>query len=333
MNYLSSARRVKLWQSLLPHWQQSVIGHSELGQAIIAFHQTPLDQCEVLAWSLMHGNETTGAEALTALIQQPQFGHKSWCIVPVLNPDGADAFTRLNHNGKDVNRDAIRSETKEGQALLSLMPRIQPKLVLNLHDQRSCFRGIGSDRPATFSLLAPCSNPKHEGGFDLEASKVASWMANRISQQHPRWGLARFNDSHYPNAFGDLWQSHAATITLETGITLSDWTRGETAQALALLLVNIDSTSWEEIFQNTPFDYLALPMNIDDAMDASVQMGNGQSCMLAYQETLQQGRLQAEWRVLKGDAQQSPAWRHWSSHLPRPMPGEVFDERSAQQIS
>jgi hypothetical protein len=74
-------------------------------------------------------------------------------------------------------------------------------------------------------------------------------------------------------------------------------------------------------------------MNIDDAMDASVQMGNGQSCMLAYQETLQQGRLQAEWRVLKGDAQQSPAWRHWSSHLPRPMPGEVFDERSAQQIS
>ena len=261
MNYLSSARRVKLWQSLLPHWQQSVIGHSELGQAIIAFHQTPLDQCEVLAWSLMHGNETTGAEALTALIQQPQFGHKSWCIVPVLNPDGADAFTRLNHNGKDVNRDAIRSETKEGQALLSLMPRIQPKLVLNLHDQRSCFRGIGSDRPATFSLLAPCSNPKHEGGFDLEASKVASWMANRISQQHPRWGLARFNDSHYPNAFGDLWQSHAPTITLETGITLSDWTRGETAQALALLLVNIDSTSWEEIFQNPPDDYLALPMN------------------------------------------------------------------------
>ena len=333
MNYLSSARRVKLWQSLLPHWQQSVIGHSELGQAIIAFHQTPLDQCEVLAWSLMHGNETTGAEALTALIQQPQFGHKSWCIVPVLNPDGADAFTRLNHNGKDVNRDSIRSETKEGQALLSLMPRIQPKLVLNLHDQRSCFRGIGSDRPATFSLLAPCSNPKHEGGFDLEASKVASWMANQISQQHPRWGLARFNDSHYPNAFGDLWQSHAPTITLETGITLSDWTRGETAQALALLLVNIDSTSWEEIFQNPPDDYLALPMNIDDARDASVQVGNGQSCTLAHQEILRQGRLHTEWRVLKGDAQQGPAWRHWSSHLPRLMPGEVFDERSAQQIS
>jgi len=333
MNYLSSAHRVKLWQSLLPHWQQSVIGHSELGQAIVAFHQTSLDRCEILAWSLMHGNETTGAEALTTLIQQPTFGRKSWCIIPVLNPDGADAFSRMNHHGKDVNRDAIRAETCEGQALLSLLSVVQPKLVLNLHDQRSCFRGMGSDRPATFSLLAPCSNPKHEGGFDAEASKVAGWMANQISHQHPHWGLARFNDRHYPNAFGDLWQSHAATVTLETGITLVDWTRGETAQALAMLLVTLDGTCWDEIFQANPHDYLKLPMNIDDAMDARVQTGNGQSYLLTYHEALQQGKLQAEWRALKDPAQRALAWHHWSSRLPKLMPGEVFDARDAQRLN
>ena len=66
---------------------------------------------KILLWSQMHGNESTGTKAMFDLfkfldhpenldhIKAAVLNKCSLVFVPILNPDGADAFTRVNANG------------------------------------------------------------------------------------------------------------------------------------------------------------------------------------------------------------------------------------------
>ncbi|MFN5774500.1 M14 family zinc carboxypeptidase, partial [Flavobacterium sp.] len=118
-------------------------------------NQRPLYQLEigtgarkVLLWSQMHGNESTTTKALFDFIaflgsDEPEAKrlcrHFHFCILPMVNPDGAEVYTRVNANGVDLNRDAVALTQPESRFLREVFEAFQPDLAYNLHDQRTIF--------------------------------------------------------------------------------------------------------------------------------------------------------------------------------------------------
>ncbi|MDX1333542.1 MAG: M14 family zinc carboxypeptidase, partial [Robiginitalea sp.] len=117
----------------------------------------------VLMWSQMHGNESTTTRAVldlinslirNAVIEQDAF---EFFLIPMLNPDGARAYTRHNANGVDLNRDAQLQSQPESIILRSVYGEFAPQFCFNLHDQRTIFSAGDPPKPATLSFLAPAA--------------------------------------------------------------------------------------------------------------------------------------------------------------------------------
>lgn len=183
----------------------------------------------ILLWSQMHGNESTASMALVDVIrfltQNPNHplvqrlaAETTIHVVPMLNPDGAERFQRRNAQGIDVNRDARRLATPEGQTLKAVRDLVEPDFGFNLHDQDSRIRVGDSDRPAAISLLAPAFNEARDvDDKRRRAMQVASLIIRAIE---PLVGghVAKYDDSFNPRAFGDLMGAWgASTILIESG--------------------------------------------------------------------------------------------------------------------
>jgi murein tripeptide amidase MpaA len=67
----------------------------------------------------------------------------------MLNPDGADMYTRLNANEVDLNRDSQNLTQPESKVLREIFDLFQPHYCFNLHDQRTILRPV---KPATVSF-------------------------------------------------------------------------------------------------------------------------------------------------------------------------------------
>ena len=84
---------------------------------------------KVFAWSQMHGDEATATMALLDLFNffenKTQFTELKELLlnkltiyfVPMVNPDGAEKFTRRNRAKIDLNRDALRRTNPESKML------------------------------------------------------------------------------------------------------------------------------------------------------------------------------------------------------------------------
>ena len=83
---------------------------------------------KVLLWSQMHGNEATATMALMDIFNflgkdTPAYSDFkrtllekcTFYFVPMLNPDGAEAWSRYTALGIDMNRDALALQTPEGR--------------------------------------------------------------------------------------------------------------------------------------------------------------------------------------------------------------------------
>ncbi|MDA9992783.1 M14 family zinc carboxypeptidase, partial [Flavobacteriaceae bacterium] len=120
---------------------------------------------KILIWTQMHGNECTGTKSAIDLINFMNTSDNeivdqilSSCtikIIPILNPDGAEYFTRFNANKIDLNRDAVERKAKESILLRKILDDFNPEFCFNLHDQRTIFGVEGTRNPATISFLAP----------------------------------------------------------------------------------------------------------------------------------------------------------------------------------
>ena len=183
----------------------------------------------VLAWSQMHGDESTASMALadifSFLARYPAHPlarslprRLRLHFVPMLNPDGAARFQRHNAAGIDVNRDARRLATPEGRALKAVRDRVRPDFGFNLHDQSIRFRVGDSDRMAAIALLAPAFN----AGRAINERRATAMRVCGVVRQaiEPLVGghVARYEDTFNPRAFGDLmgvWG--ASTILIESG--------------------------------------------------------------------------------------------------------------------
>src|SRR5690606_18803559 len=90
---------------------------------------------KILMWSQMHGNESTTTKAVLDLINFLLEGSEmsnsilERCtikIIPILNPDGALAYTRVNANGIDLNRDAQNLSQPESKVLRAVFEDFGP---------------------------------------------------------------------------------------------------------------------------------------------------------------------------------------------------------------
>lgn len=197
----------------------------------------------VLAWSQMHGDESTATMALadicSFLARHPKHAlvqtlsrRLSLHFVPMLNPDGATRFQRHNAAGIDVNRDARRLATPEGRALKSVHDRIRPAFGFNLHDQSPRFRVGDSDRMAAIALLAPAHNDEGEVSERRRAAMRVCGVVRRTIEPLVGGHLTRYDDAFNPRAFGDLMGAWGtSTILLESG----GWTDDPQKQHLRMV--------------------------------------------------------------------------------------------------
>ena len=98
----------------------------------------------IFLWSQMHGDEPTATQAIFDILNfldAPEFKEEKEAILsklklhflPMLNPDGAEVFTRRNALGIDINRDALRLQSPEGQTLKRLRDSLDADFGFNLH--------------------------------------------------------------------------------------------------------------------------------------------------------------------------------------------------------
>jgi hypothetical protein len=205
-----------------------VVGHSVEGRAL---HHVQFGQGarHVLLWSQMHGDEPTATTALFELFEyvrrhreQPRVAGLLSALtlhaVPMLNPDGAERFQRVNAQGIDINRDALRLQTPEGRTLKALRDRLQPSLGFNLHNQDWRTAVSGSGKPASMSLLAPAFDAERsDNAGRLLSKRVCAVIRDAVEPLAPGQ-IGRYSDAFEVRAFGDnmgRWGTPA--VLIETG--------------------------------------------------------------------------------------------------------------------
>ncbi|MCL4865206.1 MAG: hypothetical protein KJZ47_04880 [Gemmatimonadales bacterium] len=167
------------WRALAPSLRSerlrvADVGHSMQGRELrtVTFGTGPVT---VLLWSQMHGDESTASMALADIfawlaapgsdVLRDRLGERlTVTFLPMLNPDGAERFQRENAAGIDINRDARRLSTPEGQTLKRLQEQLRPQFGFNLHDQNARTR-VGRDgKQAGIALLAPAADAERTWG-------------------------------------------------------------------------------------------------------------------------------------------------------------------------
>ncbi len=191
---------------------------------------------KILLWSQMHGDEPTATMALMDIFKFFQAGgvpqkndgfdelkakileNCTLYFVPMLNPDGAERYQRRTATDIDMNRDALRFQTPEGQLLKQLQDEIKPDFSFNLHDKNIRYSAGASGNQATVSFLATSYDfEKSWNPTRTRAMQVICGMYETLQQFIPQ-NLGRWNDDHEPRAFGDniaKWGS--SLILIESG--------------------------------------------------------------------------------------------------------------------
>jgi len=181
----------------------------------------------VLAWSQMHGDESTATMALLDLIQfftseNKEFSNVrnfimdniSFYFIPMLNPDGTENFTRRNEMYIDLNRDALRLQFPESKILKAAQDSIQPMFSFNLHDQSTRYTVGDSYKVAAISFLAPAFNHKKDMNDVREnAMKLISQLKKELDQFIPGH-IAKYSDDFEPRAFGDNFVKWGSSLIL-----------------------------------------------------------------------------------------------------------------------
>ncbi len=217
-----------LLKKLPPSFEQKILGKSfeDRDITLVTWGNGPI---RIFLWSQMHGDEPTGTMALFDLLnflQHPYFinitkelaAKCTLYILPMVNPDGAERFTRRNAQQIDINRDFNQTATPEGMILKNAHQQITPHFGFNLHDQSNLWSVKKTRKPALLSFLAPAFDEAlnlSEGR--KKAMLVIAHIYDNITQHLPQQ-IGLFDDEHEPRAFGDNFQaSGTSTILIEAG--------------------------------------------------------------------------------------------------------------------
>lgn len=248
-----------------------IIGKSVLEKPIYSYKKGH-GKTKIYLWSQMHGNESTTTKALfdfinllnseTDLAKKILNAFTFYCI-PMLNPDGAEAYTRVNANNIDLNRDSQNLTQPESKILRAVFEDFKPDYCFNLHDQRTIFGVANTGKPATVSFLAPSYNEEREiNPSRLKAINLIAGI-NDVLQNYIPGQVGRFDDSFNINCIGDTFQNLGVpTILFEAGHFQGDYEREETRKFVFMaLLSSFDILSENDVVSNITDKYLNIPQN------------------------------------------------------------------------
>lgn len=195
-------------------------------------------EMKVLIWSQMHGNESTGTKALFdlfnflkspnefSLLRDSILNNCTLTFIPILNPDGALAYTRVNAQEIDLNRDAVDLKAPESKLLHNVLHEFKPDYCFNLHDQRTIFTVGDTKKPATISFLAPSVDESREVTDGRKETMNVIIAMNEVLQKLIPGQIGRYTDEFYPTATGDNFQKAGYnTILIEAGHFKDDYDR------------------------------------------------------------------------------------------------------------
>jgi len=230
---------------------------------------------KVLAWSQMHGDEATATMALfdifNFLKSDDDFNNfrknllkkVTLYFIPMLNPDGAEKFTRRNALNIDLNRDALRLQFPESQTLKKVRDLIKPDFGFNLHDQNTRYTAGNSFKTATLSFLAPAYNyQKDINSVRTNTMKLIVNLYDQLSEFIPGH-IGRYSDDFEPRAFGDNFVKWGtSSVLIESG----GWKNDEEKQFIrklnfTALLTGFQSIA-DKIYEDADIeDYKKIPEN------------------------------------------------------------------------
>lgn len=276
---------------------------------------------KILMWSQMHGNESTTTKAVLDLVNFLESSSDSaqmivdTCtivILPMLNPDGAVAYTRVNANDVDLNRDARQRTQPESIVLRKVFDTFQPDYCFNLHDQRTIFNVGNTPKPATVSFLAPAHDEERSISTSRAESMRLIVAMNADLQKRIPGQVGRYDDAFNSDCVGDTFQmTGTPTILFEAGHYPNDYNREKTREYMFYAFVTALMTIGSDTTGN--FDesrYFSIPDNaklffdviIYNAETIKPSLKPGESMGILYVEKLKDDTIVFEPRIeLAGD--------------------------------
>ncbi len=264
---------------------------------------------KILLWSQMHGNESTTTKALfdcfnlfftNNAIPNLILEACTLMIIPILNPDGAERYTRLNANGVDLNRDAQDLSQPESKLLRAVFEDFQPDFCFNLHGQRTIYNVATSNVPATLSFLSPAQDKERSLTPNRKLAMSIISKINDLMQTVIPGGIGRYDDGFNLNCVGDTFQNFGVpTLLHETGHFTNDYKREEVRRHAFMAILKGLYTIAEGFGESGYKDYFNIPENgklFYDIIIRNARLKENEDIVtdiaILYKETLLDGKIE-----------------------------------------
>ncbi len=256
-------------------FKQKIIGKSFEDRNLFLF-EAGKGKIKIFAWSQMHGNEPVSTMALLDFmnflsqndenntLRQKFLDSCSFFFLPLVNPDGAQLFTRRNAQDIDLNRDALKLTAPESQILNSTIDLIKPDFAFNMHDQERYYGTENSNSPSVMSFLSPSFDT--EKNIDKHRKYAMSVIANiylKLTKIHAET-ITKYSDTFILNAFGDnIQKKNISTILFEAGYIIGDNQRQQVRKIYFLALLYAALSISEKKYEQTQISvYHKIPINV-----------------------------------------------------------------------
>lgn len=262
---------------------------------------------KVMLWSQMHGDEPTATMALVDIFNFLEYKKDSvvqennlvmdnlrkellnkctFYFIPMLNPDGAESWTRYTTLGIDMNRDALALQTPEGRLLKQLIFDVKPDFGFNLHDKNRRYSAGQTGKLATISFLATAYNQAESiNPIRKRAMQIIVGMNQALQPYIPN-SVGRWMSDFEPRAFGDNIQKWGTTLIL---IESGGYTNDPEKQYIRKLnfvsiLTGLQMIANKSYKKNSIKEYQQLPLNskaIYDLIIRNVTIKKGETTFKA----------------------------------------------------
>ncbi|WP_053992523.1 M14 family zinc carboxypeptidase [Mangrovimonas sp. TPBH4] len=300
--YINNSSIEPLLKQLPSLFKVEVIGKSVKGRNIysVTFGHGPK---RLLLWSQMHGNESTTTKALFDVFnffKQPSeagsklLDHCTFKVITILSPDGAEAYTRINANQVDLNRDAQNLTQPESLVLKHCFEAFDPHYCYNLHGQRTIFSAGASDNSAIVSFLSPSQDRERSLTLNRKVAMEIIGEMNRHLQTVIPNQVGIYDDSFNINCVGDTFQNLGVpTILFEAGHYPGDYPREETRKLIYYaLMLSFHYIASNDIKGENYELYLTIPENQKLFHDIIIRdaLVDGKICdvCIQYEEQLEE---------------------------------------------
>ncbi len=198
---------------MIDGWRGEEAGRSRGGLPLRVFLPERPPPLDGLLLAALHGEEPETLLLARRLLERIPAAASGWAVVPCANPDGVVAGTRQNGAGVDVNRNfpssswtpedsftyppgcldrrspnrtnrsspgtAPRSEP-ETQAILGLVDRLQPALIIDLHSPLACVVPTPHAPPGPVEALGEAAQlPIHPSIGSPTPGALRDWCAEQ----------------------------------------------------------------------------------------------------------------------------------------------------------